>query len=134
PMRPSPLMPTRMVTGLSPLVLANHRPPEGRQSLAADSPITGRSFLNFSSLRPRRRWKNHIRTPAAEHLGGDTGVSIGNPQLTGAFVGQGEQSANPTRNRVLGQRWIGQGPQFLQRGLPVGQPQLTGGGQVRRRI
>src|SRR5690606_38824360 len=119
PMRPRPLMPTRIVTGLiSQDSYCAHRPPPA----AGVSPALSPSLSTLAGRSARR------------HLRGDTGVGVRYAELARPLVRQRQQPPDAAGDGVLGQRRVGQPPELLQRGLAVLQPQLAGGGQVRGRV
>src|SRR5256885_3622607 len=106
PIRPKPLMPTRIVTGHISLraMLICHRP--GR-------------VAEQSKPYPRRR-KAYPRGSGVngEHLRGDRGLGVRYPEVAGALVGQRQQPADPAGDGVLGQRRVGQRRQPRPRSLP----------------
>src|SRR6516225_2484942 len=109
PIRPNPLMPTRIVTAL-PLIpaadLAAHR--AYRTAIAAWS------------------GQQHVRRKLC--------LGARDAQVAGALVGHGEQPADPPGDRVLGQLRVGKLAEFLQAGLAVLDAQQPGHGQVLGRV
>src|SRR4051794_7906549 len=71
---------------------------------------------------------------AGEHFGGYDRLGVGDAQVAGALVRQGEEAADPARDGVLGQGRVGQGPQLLQGRLLVLQAQGPRAGQVPRGV
>ena len=65
-----------------------------------------------------------------EHVLSEDGLGIGNAHLMGPFVRHGQQTSDATRDRILGQLWIGEPTELLQAGLLVVDAQTTGLHQV----
>src|SRR6266571_4388388 len=126
PIRPKPLMPTRIVTGhlLAAVVVI-----VGRHAAPASSPNSANQPYPRPLVRPAGGSGVH-----RQHLGGDGRLGVRYPQIARPLVGQREQPADPAGDRVLGQRRVAERPQFLQRRLAVLQPQLPGAGQMVRGV
>src|SRR6266511_4040291 len=125
PIRPKPLMPTRMVTGHLSL-------PQGRYALGRPPSVPASSPNSANPIRTTERDAGQVRRLRVdgEHLRGYRRLGVRDPEVAGPLVGQGQQPADPPGDRVLGQRRVGQRAQLLQRGLAVLQAQPAGAGQV----
>src|SRR6266545_1907658 len=83
----------------------------------------------FRPIRPKPLIPTRMVT-SAHLLAWCAGARTG--EVARPLVGQRQQPADPAGDRVLGQGWVGQRAQLLQRRLAVVQPQLAGAGQVLR--
>src|SRR5579859_5810984 len=108
PIRPNPLMPTRIVTAFFSSSLC--------RLWAAH-----RAYRIALALRH-------------QHVRGQLGFGGRDAQVAGAFVGHGEQPADAAGDGVLGQLRVGELAELLQAGLPVLDAQQAGHGQVLRRV
>src|SRR5687768_5373318 len=106
-MRPKPLIPTRTVMRRSPSAVKV--PGEG-----------GQDHLNGLLL--------------IKHLGAQAGLGVGYAKLGGPFISRSQQSPDPPRNGIFGQRRFMHLTQLLQAGLLVLDAQQTSGSEMVRYV
>src|SRR5665647_869776 len=155
PIRPKPLIATRMVTmpssgaPVSPArvicsltdayggVRAPGRTatsdPQMRQGYTGGrSGASGRSSSAEAETRPRQGLRT--RPSDVQHVRGQVGLGVGDAEFLGALVGGGQQTPDPPGDRILGQRRVGQLTELLQGCLLVLQAQPPGPAQVVRHL
>src|SRR5580704_15123904 len=113
PIRPNPLMPTRMVTAAfsSHVLILFARHPAAAQSPGPTLP-----------------------DPLHEHVRGEPGLGAGDAELLGPPVRHGQQPPDPPGDRVLGHRRFGELTELFQARLPVRDAQPARVAQVLRRV
>src|SRR5215831_1311059 len=133
PIRPNPLMPTRIVTVLFSSVVTTDF---GRGGGVRISRAARRAYRTGQP--PGRTARGMQAIPATalrQHHGrGKLRLSAGDAQVTGALVGHGEQPADPAGDGVLGELRVSKLAEFLQAGLAVLDAQHPGCGQVLGRV
>src|SRR5690625_365967 len=142
PMRPKPLIPTRMVTMSSssapvgaPNVVcswsATRRADGGRGGGRNPSAVPTYTWTNGAAgtkVRPGAHNMAHLTPWGAvfsqvEHLGGEHGLGVRDPERVGALVRHREETPDPAGDGVLRQRRVGQRAELLEAGLLVLQAQ-----------
>src|SRR6516225_9196966 len=127
PIRPNPLMPTRIVTAFFP---SYQRLTLGGSSSLSNGPCCqGMPHRPSSLLRVGVDLRD---TPYSgqQHVRGKLRLGARDAQVAGALVGHGEQPADPAGDGVLRQLRVRQLAEFLQAGLPVLDAEQPGHGQV----
>src|SRR5579859_6444872 len=122
PIRPNPLMPTRIVTAFFSSLLCGPR-------------AVHRAYRTGRHRADRSPAADHSRARSGQqHVRGQLGFGARDAQVTGALVGHREQAADTAGDGVLGQLRVGKLAEFLQAGLAVLDAQQAGHGQVLRRV
>src|SRR5579863_1986847 len=123
PIRPNPLMPTRIVMAILLMTVTTDL---GRLVEPIERRSPGRNG-------PRAAGHSLVRS-RHQHVRRELRLGAGNAQVTGALVGHGKQPPDPAGDGVLGELRVGELAEFLQAGLAVLDAQQPGHGEVLGRL